>query len=86
VFPKRYVRDSDAENPEAEMVRLMRIYGGIAAKLNYLQSPFLLAIRLYWGWQFRADGLGEDAQYRQDHRILYESQHPVSGVQRLLHL
>ena len=31
------------------MVRLMRIYGGIAAKLNYLQSPFPLAIRLYWG-------------------------------------
>ena len=41
------------------MVRLMRIYGGIAAKSNYLQSPFLLAIRLYWGWQFAQTGWGK---------------------------
>jgi putative oxidoreductase len=34
------------------MVRLMQVYGGIATKMNHLQSPFLLAIRLYWGWQF----------------------------------
>ena len=38
------------------MGRLMGIYGGIAAKSNYLQSPFLLAIRLYWGWQFAQTG------------------------------
>ena len=37
----------------------MRIYGGIAAKLNYLQSPFLLAIRLYWGWQIAQSGWGK---------------------------
>jgi putative oxidoreductase len=37
----------------------MRINGGIAAKLNYLQSPFLLAIRLYWGWQFAQTGWGK---------------------------
>jgi putative oxidoreductase len=41
------------------MVRLMRIYGGIVAKLNSLQSPFLLAIRLYWGWQFVQTGWGK---------------------------
>jgi putative oxidoreductase len=40
-------------------MRLMRIYAGIAAKLNYLQSPFLLAIRLYWGWQFAQTGWGK---------------------------
>ncbi|HWG19741.1 MAG TPA: DoxX family protein [Terracidiphilus sp.] len=27
--------------------------------LNYLQSPLLLAIRLYWGWQFAQDGWGK---------------------------
>jgi putative oxidoreductase len=47
------------ERPEAEMIRLMQINGGIAAKLNYLQSPFLLAIRLYWGWQFAQTGWGK---------------------------
>ena len=41
------------------MVRLMRIYGGIAQKLNYLQSPILLAVRLYWGWQFAQTGWGK---------------------------
>jgi len=38
------------------MLRLMRVYGGIATKMNHLQSPFLLAIRLYWGWQFAQTG------------------------------
>lgn len=27
--------------------------------LNRLQSPLLLAIRLYWGWQFAQDGWGK---------------------------
>jgi putative oxidoreductase len=27
--------------------------------LNQLQSPLLLAIRLYWGWQFAQDGWGK---------------------------
>jgi putative oxidoreductase len=29
------------------------------AFLNKLQSPLLLAIRLYWGWQFATDGWGK---------------------------
>jgi len=27
--------------------------------LDWLQSPLLLAIRLYWGWQFAQDGWGK---------------------------
>jgi putative oxidoreductase len=34
-------------------------YGGFASMLNLLQSPLLLAIRLYWGWQFVQDGWGK---------------------------
>ncbi|KAA6456189.1 DoxX family protein [Acidobacteria bacterium AB60] len=34
-------------------------YGRAATGLNYLQSPLLLAIRLYWGWQFMQDGWGK---------------------------
>jgi putative oxidoreductase len=41
------------------MVRPIQIYGGIAAKLNHLQSLFLLVIRLYWGWQFAQSGWGK---------------------------
>ena len=29
------------------------------AGLTYLQSPFLLLVRLYWGWQFVQTGLGK---------------------------
>ena len=34
-------------------------YGGLASLLNSLQSPLLLAIRLYWGFQFVQDGWGK---------------------------
>lgn len=34
-------------------------YGRVASTLAYLQSPLLLAIRLYWGWQFAQDGWGK---------------------------
>ena len=36
-----------------------RAYGGFDATLDWLQSPLLLAIRLYWGWQFMQDGWGK---------------------------
>ncbi|MCU1252845.1 MAG: DoxX family protein [Edaphobacter sp.] len=41
------------------MKRLISIDRGISAKLSVLQSPFLLAIRLYWGWQFAQTGWGK---------------------------
>jgi len=34
-------------------------YEGIVSLLNRLQSPLLLAIRVYWGWQFMQDGWGK---------------------------
>ena len=36
-----------------------KAYGRFAWLLNLLQSPLLLAIRLYWGFQFAQDGLGK---------------------------
>ena len=36
-----------------------KTYDGFASILNRLQSPLLLAIRLYWGWQFMQDGWGK---------------------------
>lgn len=41
------------------MNRVMQIYGSVSTKLSYLQSPFLLAVRLYWGWQFVQTGWGK---------------------------
>ena len=34
-------------------------YGVFAALMSRLQNPLLLAIRLYWGWQFAQDGWGK---------------------------
>lgn len=35
---------------------LRNAYARATFILNYLQSPLLLAIRLYWGWQLAEDG------------------------------
>jgi putative oxidoreductase len=35
------------------------VYEAFVRVLNRLRSPFLLAIRLYWGWQFVQDGWGK---------------------------
>lgn len=39
--------------------RLVKLYESAVALLNYLRSPLLLAIRLYWGWELIQDGLGK---------------------------
>lgn len=41
------------------MKRLIAMYGEVAGLLSHLQSPFLLAVRLYWGWQFAQTGCGK---------------------------
>jgi putative oxidoreductase len=41
------------------LTRVRVWYGRVAAMLSYLQSPLLLAIRLYWGYQFMQDGIGK---------------------------
>lgn len=41
------------------MKHLLHYYSLIAEKISYLRSPFLLAVRLYWGWQFVQTGWGK---------------------------
>jgi putative oxidoreductase len=42
------------------MMRLGRsVYGRFVWLANRARSPLLLAIRLYWGWQFAQDGWGK---------------------------
>jgi len=35
------------------------MYDELAQMASWLQSPFLLAVRLYWGWQFMQTGWGK---------------------------
>ena len=41
------------------MKSLVRFYSQFSVVVSYLQSPFLLAVRLYWGWQFAQTGWGK---------------------------
>ena len=41
------------------MKSLYRVYERFAALASYLQSPFLLVVRLYWGWQLMQSGWGK---------------------------
>lgn len=38
---------------------MTRFYQGLIAVAEFLQSFFLLAVRLFWGWQFFASGWGK---------------------------
>ena len=41
------------------MNNLVSLYSRFSMLARYLQSPFLLFIRLYWGWQFAVTGWGK---------------------------
>jgi putative oxidoreductase len=41
------------------MKKLLEVYAKFAALASYLQSPFLLVVRLYWGWQLVQSGWGK---------------------------
>lgn len=41
------------------MNKLVKLYARAVRALNALEGPLLLAIRLYWGWQFAQDGWGK---------------------------
>ena len=38
---------------------IQRLYAYFLQLMNLLQSPLLLAVRLYWGWQFFQTGWGK---------------------------
>src|SRR5882724_1576094 len=39
--------------------RLRHLYQRFFGGIDYLRSPFLLAVRLYWGWQLIESGWGK---------------------------
>lgn len=41
------------------MKSMYKIYERFSKLASSLQSPFLLAVRLYWGWQFAQSGWGK---------------------------
>jgi putative oxidoreductase len=41
------------------LARITRLHFLLVGLLDYLQSPLLFAIRIYWGWQFIESGWGK---------------------------
>jgi putative oxidoreductase len=41
------------------MKKLLELYAKFAMLASYFQSPFLLVVRLYWGWQLVQSGWGK---------------------------
>ena len=41
------------------IAKIKEVYARGCGLVSYAQSPFLLLIRLYWGWQFVQTGLGK---------------------------
>jgi putative oxidoreductase len=39
--------------------QIQKLYAGLVRPVSQLQSPFLLAVRLYWGWQLAQNGWGK---------------------------
>jgi putative oxidoreductase len=39
--------------------QILRLYDRFLRAVSSLQSPFLLAVRLYWGWQLSQNGWGK---------------------------
>ena len=52
--------------------------------LNRLQSPLLLAIRLYWGWQFAQDGWGKLTHLQRVTEFFTSLNLPMPGQTALL--
>jgi putative oxidoreductase len=44
---------------KALVLRLAHLYERFFGVVDYLRSPFLLAVRLYWGWQLVQSGWGK---------------------------
>jgi putative oxidoreductase len=65
-----------------ELIR--KTYGGLVAALNLLQSPLLLAIRLYWGWQFAQDGWGKLTHLDKVTQFFSSLSLPAPGVAALM--
>jgi putative oxidoreductase len=37
-------------------IQIQKLYAGFVNVVSHLQSPFLLIVRLYWGWQISQNG------------------------------
>lgn len=68
-----------------KLIHLIRnCYSGVTRALNLLHSPLLLAIRLYWGWQFATDGWGKLTHLDRVTQYFLSLNLPAAGVAAIM--
>ncbi|MEA3210803.1 MAG: putative oxidoreductase [Chthoniobacter sp.] len=55
-------------------------YGLLVTVASYLQSPLLLAVRLYWGWSFFQTGWGKLTHHAQTTEFFTDLHIPLPGL------
>lgn len=63
---------------------IRKTYSGFTSLLNLAQSPLLLAIRFYWGWQFAQDGWGKLTHLDRVTQFFLSLSLPAPGVAALM--
>ena len=63
---------------------ISKTYSGFITVLNMLQSPLLLTICLYWGWQFVQDGWGKFTHLDKVTQFFSSLSLPAPGVTALM--
>ena len=61
-----------------------KVYDGFTFLLNLGHSPLLLAIRLYWGWQFAQDGWGKLTHLDRVTQYFLSLNLPAAGLAALM--
>ena len=66
------------------MMQLVERYYRLLVRVSSsLQSPFLLAVRLYWGWQFMPNRVGKAERHRESRAILHQSGYTCASPERI---
>lgn len=69
----------------AKLIEIIRkTYSGFTTVLNLAQGPLLLAIRLYWGWQFVQDGWGKLTHLDRVTQYFLTLNLPAAGIAALM--
>jgi len=66
------------------VTRAEAAYSALISILDRLRSPLLLAIRLYWGWQFAQDGWGKLTHLDKVAQFFSSLNLPAPGASALL--
>jgi putative oxidoreductase len=67
------------------LMQIQKLYEMFVRAASSLESPFLLIVRLYWGWQFMQTGWGKVGRPRQSDELFHQPRDSSARLERLFH-